>query len=87
MDNIESNPDICNGKPVIKGTRITVQTIIEFLEAGNTIEEIVDEYPNLKIDETEYLLSSEKMKQRLTDALNRDEGMSLEEVFEIIKSE
>ena len=47
MDRIEINPDICNGKPVIKGTRITVQTILEFLGAGDSIEEVLEGYPKL----------------------------------------
>ncbi len=47
MDRIEINPDICNGKPVIKGTRITVQTILEFLGAGDSIEEVLEGYPSL----------------------------------------
>ena len=41
------NPDICNGKPIIAGTRIAVQTILEFLGAGDSIEEILEEYPSL----------------------------------------
>ena len=41
------NPDICNGRPVIRGTRITVQTILEFLGAGDSVEEILEEYPTL----------------------------------------
>ena len=40
-------PDLCNGKPVIKGTRITVQTILEFLAAGDTVEDILNEFPRL----------------------------------------
>lgn len=50
MDNskIIINPDICNGRPIIKGTRITVQTILEFLGAGDSIDEVLNEYPSLK---------------------------------------
>jgi uncharacterized protein (DUF433 family) len=44
---ITVSPDVCNGRPVIKGTRITVQTILEFLGAGDSIEEILAEYPSL----------------------------------------
>ncbi|MEM7016193.1 MAG: DUF433 domain-containing protein [Pseudomonadota bacterium] len=44
---IHIHPDICNGKPVIKGTRITVQTIMEFLGAGDTVEDVLEEYPSL----------------------------------------
>jgi uncharacterized protein (DUF433 family) len=41
------NPEICGGRPVIAGTRITVQTILEFLGAGDSIEDILTEYPSL----------------------------------------
>jgi len=37
----------CNGKPIIRGKRITVQTILEFLSAGETYEEILRQYPSL----------------------------------------
>jgi uncharacterized protein (DUF433 family) len=47
MDRITVDPDICNGKPVIKGTRITVQTVLEFLAAGDTIEDVLEGYPSL----------------------------------------
>ncbi|MCG8337589.1 MAG: DUF433 domain-containing protein [Proteobacteria bacterium] len=45
---ITINPDICNGRPAIIGTRIAVQTILEFLGAGDSIDEVLKEYPNLK---------------------------------------
>jgi uncharacterized protein (DUF433 family) len=51
MERIEINPDICNGKPVIKGTRITVQTILEFLGAGDSIEDVLEGYPSLTRDD------------------------------------
>lgn len=46
-DRIAINPDVCNGRPVIRGTRITVQTVLEFLGAGDSIEEVIEEYPSL----------------------------------------
>jgi uncharacterized protein (DUF433 family) len=39
---------ICNGKPTIRGKRITVQTILEFLSAGETVEELLNQYPSLE---------------------------------------
>lgn len=44
---ITINPDICNGRPVIAGTRISVQTVLEFLGAGDSIEDVLEEYPSL----------------------------------------
>ena len=45
---INIHPDICNGRPVIAGTRISVQTIMEFLGAGDSIDEVLEAYPSLK---------------------------------------
>jgi uncharacterized protein (DUF433 family) len=44
---IESNPKIMFGKPVIKGTRITVELILEKIGSGETIEQILSSYPHL----------------------------------------
>ena len=51
MMRISISPDICNGRPVITGTRITVQTILEFLGAGDSIEDVLEEYPGLTIED------------------------------------
>jgi uncharacterized protein (DUF433 family) len=40
-------PEVYNGRPVITGTRIFVQTVLEFLGAGDSIEDILEEYPSL----------------------------------------
>ncbi len=47
VDRIIINPDICNGEPVVKGTRITARTVIEFLAAGDSVEDVLKEYPML----------------------------------------
>jgi uncharacterized protein (DUF433 family) len=47
MRYIESNPNVMMGKPVIRGTRITVELILEKLAAGETIEQILDAHPRL----------------------------------------
>ncbi len=44
---IVSDPNIMMGKPVVKGTRITVELILEKLAAGETIEQILDAHPRL----------------------------------------
>lgn len=45
---IEINPRIMVGKPVIKGTRITVDLILEKLAAGEAIDSILGSYPHLR---------------------------------------
>lgn len=47
-ERIELNPLICHGKPIIKGTRIMVSTILGALAGGDSIEMILEDYPNLK---------------------------------------
>jgi uncharacterized protein (DUF433 family) len=51
FERITVQPDICNGKPVIRGTRITVQTVLEFLAAGDSVEDVLAEYPGLTADD------------------------------------
>lgn len=45
--NIIPHPDICNGKPTIKGTRITVRSVMSFILAGDSYESILESYPRV----------------------------------------
>ncbi len=47
---IQSNPAVMMGKPVIAGTRITVEYILEKLAAGEAVEQILDAHPRLTKD-------------------------------------
>jgi uncharacterized protein (DUF433 family) len=47
LDRISINPEICGGKPCIKGTRIWVTLILDFLAGGMTEAEFLAEYPQL----------------------------------------
>jgi uncharacterized protein (DUF433 family) len=51
LDRIVIDPKIMVGKPVIKGTRLTVQHILGLLAQGMTTEEILQEYKNLTKDD------------------------------------
>jgi len=44
---ITIDPNVCHGKPVIKGTRVLVSNILSALSSGQTIEEILEDYPNI----------------------------------------
>lgn len=48
INRITIDANICNGKPTIRGKRITVQTILEFLASGDTSKDILEQYPNLE---------------------------------------
>lgn len=46
---IEVNPDVCHGKPVIRGTRIMVRNILGALAGGDSIKDILQNYPELTL--------------------------------------
>ncbi|MFH1198128.1 MAG: DUF433 domain-containing protein [bacterium] len=46
-DRISINPNVCHGKPVIKGTRILVSIILSNLASGFSIEQVLEDYPSL----------------------------------------
>lgn len=48
INRVTINPEICNGKPIIRNMRITVRTILEYLGAGETVENILEAYPILE---------------------------------------
>jgi uncharacterized protein (DUF433 family) len=61
---IEVNPKVMVGKPVIRGTRITVEQILEKLAAGRTTKEILASYPH--IDERQVLACLEYARRSLS---------------------
>jgi uncharacterized protein (DUF433 family) len=48
LSRIAVDPEVCFGKPCVRGTRIWVSLLLDFLASGTTIEEILDNYPQLK---------------------------------------
>jgi uncharacterized protein (DUF433 family) len=65
---ITVHPDICNGHPTIRGMRITVETILGFLSAGEPQEEVLRQYPSLEPADIEACLrfAAELMAHRYT---------------------
>lgn len=51
QERISINPNVCHGKPCIKGTRVMVTVILDNLVEGLTFEEIVREYPPLRLED------------------------------------
>jgi uncharacterized protein (DUF433 family) len=48
FDRIELDPRVCNGRPVIRGTRIPVSVILEQIAEGESWESVIEGYPELK---------------------------------------
>jgi uncharacterized protein (DUF433 family) len=62
---IEVNPDIRFGKPVIKGTRITVYDVLQWLASGLTHEQILNDFPQLVEDQILACLAYAANKERI----------------------
>lgn len=56
-DRITIDPNICNGKPTIRGKRITVQSILGYLSVGERKEDILKKYPSLVSEDIDACLS------------------------------
>ena len=48
LDRIKINPEVCHGKPVIRDTRYTVESMIEYLAGGDSIDDILAEFHDLQ---------------------------------------
>lgn len=55
-DRIELNPKVCNGKPVIKGTRIPVSVILEQIAEGISWDTILANYPELEKEDNKAIM-------------------------------
>lgn len=51
LGRITVNPNQLDGKPCIRNMRISIQTILEFLAAGDSVEDILDQYPLLQSED------------------------------------
>jgi uncharacterized protein (DUF433 family) len=55
-DRIELNPRVCNGRPVVKGTRIPVSVILEQIAEGESWDTLLSGYPELKKEDIQAAL-------------------------------
>ncbi len=56
FERIISNPDILHGKPCIRGTRISIEFILELMASGGTRDQILKDYPYLTVEDIEEAL-------------------------------
>jgi uncharacterized protein (DUF433 family) len=64
---IHRDPAILVGKPVIRGTRIPVSLILNYIEHGHTVEELIDDYPDLTEKDIEAALAYAKRQADLLE--------------------
>lgn|SRR5712671_5138243 len=57
QERVTINPDVCHGKPCMRGTRIMVSVVLDNLAEGLSSEEIVKEYPPLTLDDIRAAIS------------------------------
>ncbi|MCL5268140.1 MAG: DUF433 domain-containing protein [Bacteroidetes bacterium] len=76
MQRISINPHICFGKPCIRGTRIWVSLILDFLASGSSIEEILSEYPGLVEDDIRAAIAygAEMSRERYVELPSESKG-------------
>ena len=72
QQHIQINPDIMMGKPIIKGTRITVELILRKLSEGTPIHDLLEAYPHLKIDDIHAAMAY------AADTLSHEETLSFD---------
>ena len=51
LDRITINPNVCLGQPTIRGMRITVGVILKMLAGGNSLQQVLDAYPELEAND------------------------------------
>ena len=63
---ISRSPNILSGTPVFAGTRVPVQTIIDYVAGGHSLEEFLDDFPTVRREQALELL--QQIKKQLADA-------------------
>ncbi|HVH12488.1 MAG TPA: DUF433 domain-containing protein [Longimicrobium sp.] len=57
LERIVINPTVRSGKPVVRGTRITVSDVLEYLAGGMTPDEILTDFPDLDVEDIRAVLA------------------------------
>ena len=64
LSRITVDPDICHGKPCLRGMRYPVEAILEYLAGGDSIEDLLAEFPDL---EREDILACHEFSRRMLE--------------------
>jgi uncharacterized protein (DUF433 family) len=71
IERISINPNVCFGKPCIRGTRIWVSLILDFLASGMSMDELLAEYPQLTAEDIRAAIAygAEMARERYVELL------------------
>lgn len=64
---VTRNPSVLGGKPIIRGTRMAVSLVADWVAAGVSIEQILEDYPNLTRDDVEAAVAYAHQERARTD--------------------
>lgn len=68
---IVSNPAVCGGQPCFRGSRVPVHLVLEFLAAGESMEDVLREYPQLSRDDILAAIAyAARLAREETDSVN-----------------
>ena len=65
---VAQSPDILGGTPVFAGTRVPIQTLLDYLEAGETIDEFLEGFPTVSREQVLAFLKEAKARMVAADA-------------------
>jgi uncharacterized protein (DUF433 family) len=63
---ISRSPDVMSGAPVFAGTRVPVETLLDYLVGGHPLDEFLDDFPTIRREQAVGLLR--RLKEKLKDA-------------------
>jgi len=64
LSRITVDPDVCHGKPCVRGLRYPVETLLEYLAGGDSVESLLAEFPDL---EREDILACHEFERRMRE--------------------
>ncbi len=63
------NPEIRGGKPLIRGTRITVGDVFEYLGGGMSVDEVLSDFPSLKLEDIQACFAFAAERERCVTSI------------------
>ncbi|OGU33552.1 MAG: hypothetical protein A2057_06030 [Ignavibacteria bacterium GWA2_35_9] len=67
---VNIDPEIMGGTPVFNGTRVPIQTLFDYIESGETLEEFLDDFPTVSQDQVVEVLKMAKKTLTTEKILN-----------------